>query len=129
MSEIKPPLPPKQTHHKLELASFSCRTPSILLAPLGVIPSLLYIFYSGPSKSILLTNILALSFVHNAMSMLKIDSFRTGSILLSGLFLYDIWWVFGTKVVCNVPRSYANFVDADDGNCRWSASQPASTSL
>jgi len=27
------------------------------------------------------------------------DSFRTGLILLGGLFLYDIWWVFGTNVV------------------------------
>ncbi len=33
------------------------------------------------------------------MSILKVDSFKTGSILLSGLFFYDIWWVFGTKVV------------------------------
>ncbi|KAI0254114.1 signal peptide peptidase-domain-containing protein [Lactifluus subvellereus] len=88
-----------------KLVAFSCRTPSIFLAPLGVIPSLLYIFFSGPSKSILLTNILALSFVHNAMSMLKIDSFRTGSILLSGLFLYDVWWVFGTKVMVSVATS------------------------
>lgn len=32
--------------------------------------------------------------------MLKLDSFKTGSILLSGLFFYDIWWVFGTNVVC-----------------------------
>jgi minor histocompatibility antigen H13 len=41
-----------------------------------------------------------LSFGHGAMSMLKLDSFKTGIILLSGLFFYDIWWVFGTKVVC-----------------------------
>jgi minor histocompatibility antigen H13 len=51
------------------------------------------------------------------MSMLKIDSFRTGSILLSGLFVYDVWWVFGTKVVCDVLRFVANFVGLmDDGN-------------
>jgi len=36
------------------------------------------------------------------MSMLKVDSFSTGIILLSGLFLYDIWWVFGTKVVRHI---------------------------
>jgi len=65
-----------------------------------VIPSALYVFYYGPEKPILLTNILALSFGHNAMTLLKLDSFKTGSILLSGLFFYDIWWVFGTKVVC-----------------------------
>ena len=56
----------------------------------------------GPSttrRSGLLTDVLALSFAHNALSLLKIDSFQTGCVLLSGLFLYDIWWVFGTEVV------------------------------
>lgn len=47
----------------------------------------------------LLTDVLALSFSHNALSLLKLDSFKTGSILLSGLFVYDVWWVFGTDVV------------------------------
>jgi minor histocompatibility antigen H13 len=83
----------------------SCRTPSIYLTLAGLIPSVLYIFYCGPKKPILLTNILALSFGHDAMSMLKVDTFRTGSILLSGLFFYDIWWVFGTKVVCDIRHS------------------------
>jgi len=95
---------------KVELMSrqamnLSCRTPSIYLTLLGVIPSVHYIFLSGPKKPILLTNILALSFGHDAMSMLKVDSFRTGSILLSGLFFYDIWWVFGTKVMVSVATS------------------------
>ncbi|KAH9978656.1 signal peptide peptidase-domain-containing protein [Lactifluus volemus] len=87
------------------VASFSVRTPSLFLTPIGVIPSLLYAFGNGPSKSILLTNILALSLACEAMSMLKIDSFRTGSILLSGLFVYDVWWVFGTKVMVSVATS------------------------
>lgn len=38
--------------------------------------------------------------------MMKLDSFKTGCILLSGLFLYDIWWVFGTKVVRQPIRMY-----------------------
>lgn len=65
-----------------------------------MIPSALYVLYYGPNKPIILTNVLALSFGHGAISMLKLDSFKTGIILLSGLFFYDIWWVFGTKVVC-----------------------------
>jgi minor histocompatibility antigen H13 len=48
---------------------------------------------------VLLTDVLALSFSYNALSLLKLDSFKTGSILLSGLFVYDVWWVFGTDVV------------------------------
>jgi minor histocompatibility antigen H13 len=88
-----------------QVISFSCRTPSIFIVPLGMIPSALYLFYCGPKKPILLTNILALCFGHDAMSTLKVDSFRTGSILLSGLFFYDIWWVFGTKVMVSVATS------------------------
>jgi minor histocompatibility antigen H13 len=90
-------------------------------------PSALYTFYYGPKKPILLTNILALSFGHDAMSTLKVDSFRTGSILLSGLFFYDIWWVFGTKVVGDIVVPHANYVKTDD-ETRWSVWQPASTS-
>ena len=42
-------------------------------------------------------NIIALAFCFNAISLLKIDSFKTGIILLSGLFFYDIYWVFFSK--------------------------------
>ncbi|TFK44672.1 peptidase A22B, signal peptide peptidase [Crucibulum laeve] len=87
------------------LLSVSMRTPSVFLFPLAIIPSALYTFYSASRKSVLLTDILGLSFSHNALSLLKIDSFKTGSILLSGLFFYDIWWVFGTEVMVKVATS------------------------
>lgn len=68
--------------------------------PLGAIPSIIYTFGTNTTRrSALLTDILALSFSHNALSLLKLDSFKTGCVLLSGLFFYDIWWVFGTEVV------------------------------
>ncbi|KAF5348631.1 hypothetical protein D9758_006855 [Tetrapyrgos nigripes] len=84
---------------KKEAASFSSRTPSLILLPLSVIPSALYKFSQASRKSVLLTDILSLSFSHNALGLMKIDSFITGTVLLSGLFLYDIWWVFGTPAV------------------------------
>lgn len=83
----------------LEVYSLSFRTPTLLLLPVGMLPSMLYSFSTGSRKSALLTDILALSFSHNALSILKLDSFKTGCILLSGLFFYDIYWVFGTDVV------------------------------
>ncbi|KAI0941598.1 hypothetical protein AcW1_003450 [Taiwanofungus camphoratus] len=89
-----------------EIVSLSMRTPSWFLIPVGTLPSILYSY--GPSstrRSALLTNILALSFSHNALSLLKIDSFKTGCVLLSGLFLYDIWWVFGTEVMVKVATT------------------------
>lgn len=81
------------------LVSLSWRSPSLFLLPMGALPSVLYTFSPASHKSVLLTDILSLSFSHNALSLLKIDSFKTGCILLSGLFFYDIWWVFGTEVV------------------------------
>jgi len=89
-----------------ELVSLSLRTPSFFLIPFGALPSVLYNF--GPSttrRSALLTDILALSFSHNALSLLKLDSFKTGCVLLSGLFVYDIWWVFGTEVMVKVATT------------------------
>ena len=82
-----------------EVLSLSLRSPSLLLLPLAFIPSVLYFSLPGENKSAILTDTLALSFSHNALSVLKLDSFKTGIILLAGLFVYDIWWVFGTEVV------------------------------
>lgn len=120
----------------IELATISFRTPSLILLPLSTIPSLLYTFPGAipaaltvlhallPSvfpavpdsqalaektkRSALLTDILGLSFSHNALGLLKIDTFKTGVILLSGLFLYDIWWVFGTEVVSAIFKTYSS---------------------
>lgn len=77
----------------------SFRTPTLVLLPVGVLPSILYSLSTGSRKPALWTDILAFSFSHNALSILKLDSFRTGCILLSGLFFYDVYWVFGTEVV------------------------------
>ncbi|ELU45081.1 signal peptide peptidase domain-containing protein [Rhizoctonia solani AG-1 IA] len=79
------------------------RLPSLVLIPISAIPSLSF-FLSDP-KSAIMTDILALSFSHTALGTMKIDSLQTGCILLSGLFLYDIWWVFGTKVMVTVATS------------------------
>ncbi|KAK7045582.1 hypothetical protein VNI00_007414 [Paramarasmius palmivorus] len=87
------------------LLSISWRTPSTLLFLVSIIPSALYRFSSETRRSVLLTDILALSFSHNAMSLLKLDSFKTGCVLLSGLFLYDIYWVFGTRVMVEVATT------------------------
>ncbi|PPQ67307.1 hypothetical protein CVT25_005891 [Psilocybe cyanescens] len=56
-------------------------------------------------RSVLLTDILGVSFSYNALTLLRIDSFKTGCILLSGLFVYDVWWVFGTDVMVKVATT------------------------
>ncbi|KAI0036854.1 signal peptide peptidase-domain-containing protein [Vararia minispora EC-137] len=84
--------------------SSALRTPSFVLIPLGILPTLYYQITSA-KKPFLLTDLTALSFAHEAMSLLLLDSWSTGCVLLSGLFIYDIWWVFGTKVMVSVATS------------------------
>ncbi|KZT29203.1 hypothetical protein NEOLEDRAFT_1128801, partial [Neolentinus lepideus HHB14362 ss-1] len=85
------------------LLALSLRTPALLLLPPSFVPSLLYTFLPYFRKSAVVSDVLALSFSYNALTLLKLDSFRTGCILLAGLFVYDVWWVFGTEVVRAPP--------------------------
>lgn len=104
-------------HYVPEKLYFSCRTPTLFLVPLGAIPSIIYVFYSGPAKSVFLTNVLALSFGHQAMSLLKIDSFKTGGILLLRSFplryMVGVWDESGTTIPLVLGRSV---VETDGGN-------------
>lgn len=84
---------------RTDYLSASFNSPSLVLLGLSFVPSLLYVFLPGAKKSVFVINTLALSFAHNALSTIKLDTFWTGLILLSGLFFYDVWWVFGTEVV------------------------------
>ncbi|CAO1625741.1 unnamed protein product [Parajaminaea phylloscopi] len=52
------------------------------------------------------SNVIALCLALNAVSLMGLDSFITGSIMLGGLFLYDIFWVFGTEVMVSVARNF-----------------------
>lgn len=65
----------------------------------------LTIYYSL-TKNWIASNILGLSFSINAIQLLSLDSFKTGMILLSGLFFYDIFWVFGTEVMVSVAKNF-----------------------
>lgn len=47
----------------------------------------------------LANNILGSSLALSGVDMLAISEFQTAAILLSGLFIYDIFWVFGSKSV------------------------------
>ncbi|KAM0791428.1 hypothetical protein ACM66B_005886 [Microbotryomycetes sp. NB124-2] len=62
----------------------------------------------------LIANAMALAFAFNAIGLMKLDSFMTGSVLLALLFFYDIWWVFGSKRAfgADVMVSVATKLDA-----------------
>jgi minor histocompatibility antigen H13 len=68
--------------------------------------SSLFTAYYVWSKNWIASNIFGEAFSISAISMLSLDSFMTGIILLSGLFVYDIFWVFGTNVMVTVATSF-----------------------
>jgi minor histocompatibility antigen H13 len=53
-----------------------------------------------------LSNLFGLVLSFNAISLLKLDSFKTGYILLFGLFLYDIGAVFASPMMVYVAQNF-----------------------
>lgn len=53
-------------------------------------------------KHWLANNVLGLAFAVQGIENLSIGSVTTGVILLSGLFFYDIFWVFFTPVMVSI---------------------------
>merc|ERR1712141_997553 len=51
-------------------------------------------------------NLFGLAFAVNGVELLHLNNVMTGCILLGGLFLYDIFWVFGTDVMVTVAKSF-----------------------
>jgi len=51
-------------------------------------------------------NIFGIAFSINAIEILHFNKVLNGVVLLSGLFVYDIFWVFGTNVMITVAKSF-----------------------
>ena len=49
-------------------------------------------------------NIIGVSLCVAAIMLIKVKDFKTGLIILWGLFLYDIFWVFKTDVMVSVAK-------------------------
>ncbi len=58
------------------------------------------------TKHYLLSNLLGISFCIQSIERMSIGSFKVGSILLIGLFFYDIFWVFGSEVMVSVAKNF-----------------------
>jgi len=56
-------------------------------------------------KHWLANNIFGLAFSINGIEMISLGSVKNGCILLSLLFFYDIFWVFGTEVMVMVAKN------------------------
>jgi len=62
--------------------------------------------YYAVSKHWIISNIYGEAFATSAIQLLTLDSFKTGMMLLAGLFFYDIFWVFGTEVMVTVAKNF-----------------------
>ena len=51
-------------------------------------------------------NLFGIAFAVSGVEMLHLNNIVTGCILLCGLFVYDIFWVFGTNVMVTVANSF-----------------------
>lgn len=56
------------------------------------------------TKAWFLNNLLGCAFSIQGIEMLSLGSYGIGCILLCGLFVYDIFWVFGTDVMVSVAK-------------------------
>jgi len=70
-----------------------------------ILSSVVGVWY-GVTKHWICNDIFGLAFSINAIELLQLNSISTGCILLGGLFIYDIFWVFGTNVMVFVAKSF-----------------------
>lgn len=66
---------------------------------IGIVMAMPVAIWYYKTRAGLANNILGSSLALSGVDMLAISEFQTAAILLSGLFLYDIFWVFGSKSV------------------------------
>ena len=83
-----------------ERVSWTAYDLPVLAAALAV--TLFYAF----TKHWVANNIIALAFSVQGISLIGLQSYKTGCILLGGLFFYDIFLVFGTPVMITVAKSF-----------------------
>ena len=86
-----------------ELIKYEFTTHDIVTMLTSTVVGVWYIM----KKHWIANNLFGLAFAVNGVELLHLNSVATGCTLLSGLFLYDIFWVFATDVVsCNVGLDY-----------------------
>jgi minor histocompatibility antigen H13 len=72
----------------------------------ALLPSVVFSYYYFKTKHFMMNNVLGISFCIQAIEKISLGSYQIGAILLAGLFLYDIFWVFGTDVMVTVAKSF-----------------------
>jgi minor histocompatibility antigen H13 len=68
--------------------------------------SIFFTAYYVLTKNWIASNVYGEAFATSAIQLMDLDDFKTGMLLLSGLFFYDIFWVFGTEVMVSVAKNF-----------------------
>ena len=69
-------------------------------------PAIVFSYYYFKTKHFMMNNVLGISFCIQTIERVSLGSYKIGAILLTGLFFYDIFWVFGTEVMVTVAKSF-----------------------
>ena len=80
---------------------------------ISMVPATIFSAYYVKTKHFMMNNVLGIAFCIQSIERISIGSYKIGAILLSGLFFYDIFWVFGSESVfgSNVMVSVAKNFD------------------
>jgi len=67
--------------------------------------SVVFTYFYLTTKTWQLNNVLGICFCLQGIERFSLGTYKTGAILLVGLFFYDIFWVFGTEVMVTVAKN------------------------
>uniref|UniRef100_A0A182IJ78 Signal peptide peptidase n=1 Tax=Anopheles atroparvus TaxID=41427 RepID=A0A182IJ78_ANOAO len=92
----------KKSKEKKYLIDYRFTTHDVVCFIVALVISVWYLL----QKHWIANNLLGLAFAVNGVELLHLNNIATGCILLCGLFVYDIFWVFGTNVMVTVAKSF-----------------------
>ncbi|XP_037258517.1 minor histocompatibility antigen H13 isoform X3 [Falco rusticolus] len=88
--------------NKEEIVNYEFDTKDLVCLALSSVVGVWYLL----RKHWIANNLFGLAFSLNGVELLHLNNVSTGCILLGGLFIYDVFWVFGTNVMVTVAKSF-----------------------
>ncbi|XP_034447544.1 minor histocompatibility antigen H13 isoform X4 [Hippoglossus hippoglossus] len=87
---------------KEEIVNYEFDTKNLVCLVISSVVGVWYVL----KKHWIANNLFGLAFALNGVELLHLNNVSTGCILLWGLFVYDVFWVFGTNVMVTVAKSF-----------------------
>ncbi|KAI4896266.1 hypothetical protein NFI96_020619 [Prochilodus magdalenae] len=87
---------------KEEIVNYEFDTKDLICLGISSVVGVWYVL----KKHWVANNLFGLAFALNGVELLHLNNVSTGCILLGGLFVYDVFWVFGTNVMVTVAKSF-----------------------